>query len=335
MNSLNAYMHLIDKYFKKKKTILFVELLLENYNNRNLYFRIDFYKKDRVYKLSFIDLDHIESNNLEMWINTCNIEPDAVYFIEDFFNNSNFNNNMIEESENRVSINCYFKRHTHIEFTRFLPIELFSLTEFLIIIFNNSPKKIEGLFFEIVSLITGNNNKYTYNDIFKFDLFNGDIDKLFDKDEIIRGKKYYEDNQIKFLEKIDTRYFAVVEGADDYVIIIDYDENEKLTKLFCSCPSNSYCKHLYAVILAIRNNQFKKFYKLVYEKEKTTYLQRLMDFEFYLCIGLEQIGLKIVNKDGNIEVVPLMDANNKCYWKVIEDDDNMNLTKKINNVIKK
>lgn len=330
MVNLNSYMNLVNKYYKKQKTILLTELLLENYNNRNIYFRIDFYKKDRVYKLSFIDLDHIESNNIEMWINTCNIEPDAIYYIEDLFNKNKFKNNMVADSNYRVSINTYFKSHIHIEFNKYLPIELCVLTEFLIIIFNNSPKKLEGYFFKIVALITNNTNIFEYNDEIKFDIEKDNFDKLFSKDEIISGKKYYDDDQIMFLEKIENRYYAIVNGADDYVVIIDYQEDNKLMKVFCSCPLNKCCKHLYAILLAIRNKKYKRFYKLVYDSGQNTYLQRLMNFKFYLCVGIRQEGLQILNKDGNIEVVPLLDINNKCYWKVIEDDDNHSLTNYIN-----
>ena len=37
-------------------------------------------------------------------------------------------------------------------------------------------------------------------------------------------------------------------------------------------------------------------------------------------------------KEGNIDIVPLRDMNNICNFRVIEDDDDKTLTKKINNI---
>lgn len=329
MRNIEIYLKIIDKYFKKQKTIPFMELFLTNYNNRNVYFRIDFYKKDRVYKLSYIDLNAIESSNIGTWINNCIMEPDSVYFIENIINKQTIENNVVNESNYHVCFNFYLNKLVHIEFNRYLPEEMYYLVDVLIIMFNNCPKKIEGFFYEMVSYISGNLNKYTYNDIISFDLKKSNIDKLFDKDEISKGKKYYDEKAVKFLEKIENKYFAIVEGIEDFVIIIEEDEKNKKIKVWCSCPKEAYCKHLYAVLKAIRNNDIKPFYKVVYEKDKTPILDRLIDFKFYLCTGIEREALKIINKDGNIEIVPIIDINNKCAFKVIEDDDDMTLSKKI------
>lgn len=306
-----------------------METLLENYNNRNIYLRIDYYKKERVYKLSYIDLNAIESTNIETWINSCLIEPDTVYYIEDIMNKQKIDNNMVKDSNYRVCFNFYLKNFIHIEFNRFLPKELYFLVDVLILMFNNCPKKIEGFFYEMVAYISGNANRFTYNDEIAFNLKKSNIDKLFTKEEIVKGQKYYEEGTVKFLEKIEEKYFALVKGIEDFVIIIQEIEKDKKIKVYCSCPSEAYCKHLYAVLTAIRNNDFKPFYKVIYEERKTPILDRLMDFKFYLCTGIEREGLKIINKDGNIEVVPAIDINNNCSFKVIEDDDDMTLSKKL------
>ncbi|MGM9834261.1 MAG: SWIM zinc finger domain-containing protein [Bacilli bacterium] len=329
MKNISVYIKIINKYFKKKKTLPFMELLLENYNNRNIYLRIDFYKKEKVYKLSYIDLNSIESTNIETWINSCLVEPDTIYYIEDIMYKNKVNNNMVEDSNHRVCFNFYLKDFIHIEFNRFLPKELYFLVDVLILMFNNCPKKIEGFFYEMVAYISGNANKFYYNDEISFNLKKSNIDKLFSKEEIVKGKKYYEEDTVKFLEKIEDKYFALVEGIEEFVIIIQEIKEGKKIKIFCSCPSDIYCKHLYAVLTAIRNNIFKPFYKVVYEENKTPMLDRLMNFKFYLCVGMEREGLKIINKDGNIEIVPVIDINNKCGFKVIEDDDNLTLSKKM------
>lgn len=335
MLNLDAYFYMIDKYYKKKKAILYFELILENYNNRNLYFRIDYLKKEHVYTLSFIDLDHIESNKMDTWITSCVLDSNSLNYIAEIFTDIKYESIPVEENAYRVTMNAYFKEQVHIQFKRFLPIELYYLTESLIIIFNHVPKKLEGYFFELVSYINGNENKYTYTDVLSFDLKKGKIDSLFPKEEVKKGKCYIEDDQILFLEKIDTKYYAVLEGAEYYVVIVDYDEEKKKLKLFCSCHIMQHCKHIYAVLESIQKKNWKPFYKLVYQKEVTPYLQRLMNFKFYLCIGIEQEGLKIVNKDGFVEIVPLLDINNECNWKILEDDAKGSLEKRINTITSK
>lgn len=332
MNSYNVYFQLISKYFKTQKTKLLIEVGLENYNDRNLYFRIDYFKKDKVYKLSFIDLDYIESNNIGTWINSSLIEPNNITYLENLFNDYTGEDVLVKDNNYLVYINTFFNKFIHFEFNRFLPPNLDFLIELFMIIFNNCPKKIESYFFEISAILTNTKSSYTYNDSIKFNLEKDDIDKLFDDQVIDRGKKYYEDDQIKFLEKIDNQYIAMVEGADDYIIIIDYDKTKHIMQLFCSCPSKLYCKHLYATLLAIKNKKFKPFYKVVYERKDSTLLQKIIDFKYFLCVGIEKEYLKLVNKEGNIDIVPLRDMNNICNFRVIEDDDSKSLTKKINNV---
>lgn len=335
MININTYFQMIDKYYKKKKAILFFELIMENYNNRNLYFRIDYLKKEHVYSLSFIDLDHIESNKIDTWITNCILDPNSFDYIAEVFTDLKYKSTPIENNEYRVTINAYFKEHTHIQFKRFLPIELYYLTESLIILFNHAPKKMEGYFFELVSYITGNQNRYMYKDVLDFDLEKGKLDSLFSKEEIKKGKHYIEDEQVLFLEKIDTKYYAVLEGAEYYVVIVDYDVEKKKVRLFCNCPTMSHCKHLYAVLNSIQKKEWKPFYKLVYQKDETPYLQRLLNFKFYLCIGIEQEGLKIVNKDGFVEIIPLLDINNECNWEILEDDKKGTLEKQIKTITSK
>ena len=123
---------------------------------------------------------------------------------------------------------------------------------------------------------------YEYKEEFDFDLFNDDIDKLFRFQIVERGKKYYEEDRVEFLEKIDDRYFAIVNGSEKYVVIIKYIEKDKKMQVYCTCPCEFYCKHIYAVILAIRNNKGNRFYKIMYKNPNKNLLERIMDFEYLL-----------------------------------------------------
>lgn len=332
MNNINTYLMLIDKYFKKEKTELLVELLLENYNGRNFYFRIDYYKKDRVYKLNFIDLDHIESNNIGMWINSNNLEPTNVFHIENVLKNVNVKVNNINDSKYRVTFNSFFNKINHMTFKRYIPNELYFLAEIILIIFNNAPKKLEGYFYELIALLDNNTKEFEYNDFIKFDIYKGNIDKLFSEDDIKKGNVYYNDDCIKFLEKVNDKFYAVIDGAEEYVIIIDYDSKKKEMKLFSSCPCIYYCKHLYAVLKAIQNKEEKRFYKLIYtDNQKNNYIDNLLNLSFYLCLGVNRGLIKYISRDGNIDTSPLVGIDGKCHFKIIEDDDNESISRIISN----
>ncbi len=332
MKNVNSYLILVKKYFKKLKTELFAEVFLENYNNRNIYIRIDFFKKARVYKLSFIDLEHVESNDISVWVNSCNIEPNSIFLLESIFNNLKIQDTISKDSSYRVTINANTKNHVHLEFNRFLPLDLYSLTDFFIVIFNNCPKKYEGFFFELISLIIGNSNEFTYNDEIKFDILKTSLKKLFIDEDIKKGNDIYKEDLIKFLEKIENKYYAIIESVETYVVIIEYNEKENIMKVYSNCPCNFYCKHVAAIIIAIRDNFEKRFYKLTYDSKKNSFLEKLMHYKFFLCIGLQNEGLKILSKEGNIEIAPLFDINNKCPWSVIEDDNKKSLSKKIQTI---
>ena len=79
-----------------------------------------------------------------------------------------------------------------------------------------------------------------------------------------RGQKYYEEGRVHFLEKIGNSYFAIVEGTESYVVIINQVDDSHI-RFWCSCKYNTFCKHLYAVLLAIRNKKFNNFLRYEYE----------------------------------------------------------------------
>jgi len=104
--------------------------------------------------------------------------------------------------------------------------------------------------------------------------------------------------------------------------------------VYCTCPCEFYCKHIYAVIKAIRKNEIRKFYKVLYINKKQNLLENTTNNKYILCSGLEEDYLEIINKYGEIELVPLLDEDNNLNFKVLEDDENKSLTKQINKIIK-
>ena len=70
-------------------------------------------------------------------------------------------------------------------------------------------------------------------------------------------------------------------------------------------------------------------YKITYKNPNLSLLDRIMNFDYYYCLGVVEQNLEIINNDGEIELVPILDKNGKYNWEVLEDSENEDLTKEI------
>ena len=330
----NEKIALIKKHFKKSS--VFLDLALLNYKGYNLYIVLTKLKKYKSYRLNWFDLDNITDENIEKYVSFEYIPAEIIDLIKNEIlkYNINFqNNDEFLPGKDMVIMNIYVKTENadniNIKFNKYLPISLAPLSSIFVFIFQNMSKKYEDFLPVLLAQITGTTEKYEYKDEFKFDLFKGNINTLFSSIIIQRGQKYYEDEKVKFLEKIDDRYFAIVTGTKKYLVIIKYNEPSKIMQVYCSCPCEFYCKHIYAVILAIRNNNFNKFYKIIYKNPNKSLLERVMDFDYFLCLGVVNSSFEIINNDGELELVPILEANNSYNWEILEDSDDKKLMKQI------
>lgn len=326
---------LIKKYYKRDK--MFFELSMINYEKNNFYIVMNYLKKLDSYRLSWFDLETIEDRNIEKYISCMYIGSEVIESIKNDFSKFDINTNYCEKNlkeEDKVvfKANIATKNNNSIDisFNNYLPISLSPLIPLFAFIFHSMPKMYEPLFHELLANFSNSTEKYEYKKEFEFDLFEGDIDKLFKHQIVERGKRYYEENKIKFLEKIEDRYFAVVEGNEKYLTIIKYIEEKKIMQVFCTCPCEFYCKHMYAVILAIRNHEFKRFYKIIYRNPNKDLLQRVMELDYSLCLGIVEQNFEIINDYGVFELVPILDKNDRYNWEVLEDSEDETLTNEIN-----
>ena len=106
-------------------------------------------------------------------------------------------------------------------------------------------------------------------------------------------------------------------------------EKDKKMQVYCTCPCEFYCKHIYAVILAIRNNKYNRFYKIMYRNPNKNLLERIMDFEYFLCLGTLEQNFEIINNYGELELIPILDKNDKYNWEIIEDSEDEKLAKQV------
>lgn len=331
MNEVENKIRLIRKKYKNKN--LFLELYLLDYEGFSIYIRIDYDKKLDVYKLNWYDLEAIQDKNIEKYMGSEYISRKDLERILKILENKE-NNYHEEQEKNIVALNVYENEGYHYQFTRFIPKELSFLSEIFITIFENLPKKLEEFLYELHGDLMETRTKYEYHDELEFDLFEGDLTEIFGEKIIERGKKYYKENKVKFLEKIDDKYYSIVSGTEKYLTVIKYDEKTKKMLVYCTCPCEFYCKHMYSVIKAIRKNEIRKFYKVLYINKKQNLLENTTNNKYILCSGLEEDYLEIINKYGEIELVPLLDEDNNLNFKVLEDDENKSLTKEINKIIR-
>lgn len=331
----NEKISLIKKYYKKYPT--FLELTLLDYEGYNLYITLNEFKKDGSYRLSWFDLDKIENKNVEKYLSCEYIDPNIIKLIEEDFlkyNVSSKYNDELLTDKNIVLLKANIKtkedEFIDVSFKKYLPHSLAHLADLIIFIFKNMPKKYEGFLFEILAKLTNTTEKYEYKNEFDFDLYDEeDLDKLFSYQITQRGKKYYEESRIKFLEKIEDKFYAIVEGNEKYLVIIKYNEEERKIQVYCSCPCEFKCKHMYAVIMAIRNKEYNRFYKIMYKNPDKSLLERVMEFDYLLCIGVVEQNLEIINNYGEIELVPILDIKGRYNWQVLEDSEDEKLTKQI------
>ena len=106
-----------------------------------------------------------------------------------------------------------------------------------------------------------NNIEHDYeNDIIKDNKYE------FNDTIIKRGKDYYENGMVLSVIKSNNRYVAKVVGSADepYTVNVEYDEEDDYYDYDCTCPCEYPCKHIYAVLMSIKN---KKYIKATLKKE--------------------------------------------------------------------
>lgn len=323
----------INDYLTKKGHELCMSIYLNNYNNNNIYVRLDYVDKLSVYKIVWVDLNFFDESHIEDYINSQMMTKFLATKLvakltkEEYENRYDFNDDIIGD---RVEILTYFKNPHEYIFDRFLPLGWDFLIDPLAMVFSYLPRGMEIFLNEIFGKFDHLEENYNYLKPVKFDLLNDDFSKLFKPQIIERGEKYFTSGKVSFLEKIENKYIAIVDGTNPYVVVIDLVDDEHIL-VWCNCKYNTFCKHIYAVIRAIREEKFNSFYKVRYVGKAETLLEKVTIGNFYLCFGVEDNKLLLVTAEGNVFPANIMHKN-KCVFEVIEDDDDCSLSKYIEEV---
>lgn len=329
---------IINKHFKKQKVVNILELEFIKYLNTNLYIRLDYYKKDYVYRLTWINLDLCTEHNLLNFLNVEMVASEVCEYIIKIVQNKAFNSKKLPKKYDddivkiKLNTKSLMPGSNQLEFYRYLPIEYNYLVDVFVILSKNLPSKLDEFFIRVLGAISGQSEKYDYVSTIKFNLKKDDISKIIKPHIIERGKNYIE--HIKFIEKIEDSYYAVIEGENSYIIVIREVEKNKLL-MQCSCPCDFYCKHIYAALKAIQDGTVKKFYKVIFNNNNTDLLDRLTNNDYILCIGAYEDRLRLINVHGEIGLLPILDDQGNCPWTILDDDEDKNLEKYIEQIIRK
>ena len=136
-------------------------------------------------------------------------------------------------------------------------------------------------------------NETTYDNIFKSQIR-------------YKGREYYFKNKVSDLVYNDNKIEANVQGTSKYKVIVEYENNNKLTAT-CTCPyykDDNYCKHIYAVIYKDKgsdnksilieelkyNNKTLTEFKNNIEELYNKYMKYLKDFNI-------ECNIELLNKD--------------------------------------
>ena len=154
----------INKHLHKKGHELVMSLLFDEFNNNQIYVRVDYLPKISVYKVVWMDLNFIDENNLEQYINMQMMTKFMADRLIDIMLNSKYESGIFEKKGiigDRVEIISYLKEDRYdFIFDRYLPLELKFLIDPLVIIFSYLPKGMECILNEIFGRFDGLEEMY-------------------------------------------------------------------------------------------------------------------------------------------------------------------------------
>lgn len=319
----------IDKFLRKRGHQLVMSIFLSSYNRNNIYVRFDFVPKMSVYKIVWFDLNFLDENKLEDYINVQMVTKFTSLKLVDVMSKAEYESGHVFDEMvvgDRVEILTYFNnKPCEFVFDRFLPVEWKFLIDPLVIIFSYLPRSMEIFLTDIFGKLDGLEEEINAKKALHYDIFNKNMKKLFLPNELLQGDKLYANERVTFLEKFEKNYFAIVDDRESHLVIIN-DLGNNNYFMSCDCKNRKRCKHIYATILAIKKGNFIPFYKVKYVGKDETLLEKISYQNFYFCFGVDDDKLLIVTPDGYIASFPIV-QNNKVVFEVIEDDDDLSLSK--------
>lgn len=323
----NTKVKIIDKYLKKKKYKIILALLIENISHLSMYITITYQKKNETYRINYIDLNVFNGKNIEDWL--CSTLM-LIKYVESIIGDlSKYNAVINYKDKNDLASNVILKvdlpyNHNIYNFKRYIPSKYSFLANIFHDIFISMPEDYIILYQIMMEGLVDKTPGY----VFFFNYHKNNYKSLFDKRLIPYGERLYNEDKVIKLEKIKDTYYAAVADDKNYLTTIIYNKTTKEMSIECNCGSKTFCKHLYAAFKAIENNKEIRFAKIIHKYHSPSLVESLNKSEFYLTVGIYKDSFLVV-KDNNISLVPIKDKNGKLLWEIIEDDDNLTITKQL------
>lgn len=322
----------INRFLTKKGHEIVMSIFLDGYNGNHIYIRLDYVPKISVYKVVWFDLNFLDEKHIDRYVNMQMMTKFMAERLVSIMSTSKYESGIFEKKGiigDRVEVLSYIKPDRYeFVFDRFIPKEWEFLIDPLVIIFSYLPKGMECMLDEALASFDGLEEKYNLQKPFEFDLINGDLSTIYKKSVLDHAEVLVQDEMISFLEHINNRYIAIVEGKKPTAVSISVIDN-KFVRIHCSCASDKACYHTAAVIMAIRKKiKCNSFYKVkLIKEEEDTLLDKITNSSYFLCFGITEDRLLIVSEVGVIFEEPICNKEGKVQFEVYEDDDEMSLSK--------
>ena len=318
----------ISSYLTKKSHINYLTIELISYSNKNIYIRFDYVEKIKAYKIVWYDLQFVDPKHLDLYTNSQLV---ASFFanrlVELLLKIDLDSSKAIDERilGDRVIFTNRIKPKEPKEYIydRFLPLKWSALIDPLALTFSYLPRAMNAYLAEMFAIFDNNVEMYNSAKPIQFNLDNDNIDELFHKKIIARGIKL-EDN-VRFLEKLGNRYLAIVEDSSFYCVVIEKVVDD-FHNMWCSSNKPYLDEHIYATLQCIRSKKMKSFYKVKRKSYDKNLLEDVRRAKFYLAFGVEGNSILLVSENGAIKR-SLLKENDRLMYEVIEDDDNLSLSK--------
>lgn len=282
---MNKKIELIKKYLIKRKEEELFNLIVEDYENNNIYLGLIYNYRINQYKVLYVPLDLID-NDVEEYACYQLVRSSIVNFIIENLEDSVsiFQEDMFRfkyKYENyKITMSLFLERQYLFLCNRYIPVEWDFLYDILVLLFGHGPNIISELCSDILSLIN-NMDVIEYTMSYKFDLFKDKFNDIFSKKDIV-------DLNVDFLEKINNRYYSVV---SDTIIIVEYNSRFKILNIYCDDYDNNISK-IYSVLRDITLEKFKCFYKIITKEDI-----------HYLCYGNDGDYLKVIDGVSSKKIV--------------------------------
>ena len=315
---LDKKINLIKKMLRRKKEVPILELQIREYNNSNFYIALLYNQNIEKFKVLYIPLDVVEDNKIEEYFCYQFINVKSVlYALEQLKKEvSKYERYSLRDKRNKninnfyIEINIYLNKKKYDFYTtRYLPKEWEFLFEGIVMLFEHSPNIMGELANEILSVIMNTNENIEYQLSLNCDLFATNLKSHF---SILQDEKKLADKKIDFLEKVNGKYYAIIEN---HLIIIEYNNKKKILNIYCDQSNLVYSNEVYQVLMGIKEQKEEKFYKIKVIDKKNN-----QNFN-YLCLGITDKEIVVIEKDKimkkslktlkDLEIKVLEDKNNK------------------------